>query len=121
MYLMISKLDLLFLDEKVINYNKFIYNFDFAMGPEKTYRVDHIFRPLTSQKVEEYHQKLSYMEKQFLVELERFKSEGPLPKPAPTSQREHQPKRKPLNIKFEEDPAKIKPYPKETVMEELSF
>lgn len=43
------------------------------MDPEKTYRVDHIFRPLTAQQVNECYQKLECMEKQFLKEVEKHK------------------------------------------------
>ncbi len=83
------------------------------MDPEQIYRVEHIFRPLTAKQVEEYRQQLLHMEKQFSIEFERFKAEGPRPKPAPypipphTSQRDSKPKRKKLNIKFEE-PANVK-------------
>ena len=97
------------------------------MDPEKTYRVDHIFRPLTGKQVEEYKQQLSHMEKQFSIELERFKAEGPRPKPAPKPIPSHtskdegvfmtpssqtgkqslpvfKPKREKLKVKFEEQP-----------------
>ena len=74
------------------------------MNPEQTYRVDHIFRPLTTKHVEEYKQQMMYMEKQFLREVERFKIEGARPKPASTPIPPHTPKprREKLNIKFEE-------------------
>ena len=44
------------------------------MDSEKTYRVEHIFRPLTTQDIDEYKQKLIHLEKQFLNEVEKCKS-----------------------------------------------
>ncbi len=88
---------------------------------EPTYRVDHIFRPLTAKQVEEYHQKVLHMEKQFNAEIERFKAEGPRPKPAPYPIPPHtsKSKRKKLNVKFEEEPANVKIDLLQSAMEEL--
>jgi len=66
------------------------------MDPEKTYRVDHIFHPLTARQIEEYIQQLSFMEEQFLKEAERFKASEK------GSKHSQNPKREPVNIEFEE-------------------
>ena len=75
------------------------------MDPEQTYRVEHIFRPLTAKQFEEYKRQTLHMEKQFLLELERFKAEGPRPKPPPTPIPSHASKlqKERLNIKFEDE------------------
>ncbi len=66
------------------------------MDPEQTYRVEHIFRPLTVKQIEEYKRQILYMEKQFPLELERFKAAE---KNLKSSQK---PKREPMSIEFEE-------------------
>jgi len=62
------------------------------MDSEETYRVEHIFRPLTADQVKECHQKLIHMEEQFLKAVEKYKK-------AETPQKQ----RSQLNIEFEEE------------------
>jgi hypothetical protein len=44
------------------------------MASEQTYRIEHIFRPLTAHQVVEYRQKLNHMEEQFLKEVVIYKA-----------------------------------------------
>nr|QBK86189.1 MAG: hypothetical protein LCMAC101_07840 [Marseillevirus LCMAC101] len=44
------------------------------MDQEQTYRVEHIFRPLTAKQVEDYEQQMIHLEQQFLKDLERYKA-----------------------------------------------